>query len=170
MKKVRFRPAFVVTLTALTPLSCQKRTETSDPPPPPTITETSNPPPPTGTKRRAVRDPLPASAGPAGKLDWAKVERLNPRLSGGPIMAAQDGTCFIEVQADPSAPIGPPGSGLAAKPVDCPDAMQDPAWDTCLGGTLLRTAEGSCVCERTGNPPPPPERAECPKAGGTVAQ
>jgi hypothetical protein len=175
MKKLRLRPAFVVTLTALTPLSCQKRNETANPPPPPTVKGTSeSPPPPTGSgttespppqpmKRRPVRSPLPAPAGNAAKFDWVKAKQLNPRLNGSPIIAAKDGSCFVEVRADPSAPIGPPGSGLVAKPVDCPDVMQDPAFDTCIGGTLMQTAEAGCVCARSGNPPPPPEKAECPK-------
>lgn len=172
MKCKRIRPAFVVTLAALAPVACQKQTPRENPPPlsatVPTTTTTggAETTPRTGVKRRVVRDPLPPQhVQYAGHVDYAKAKRLNPHgAENRTIMTDKDGGCYIQVLIDPSAPIGPPGSGLRAEPVDCPDVMQDPAWDTCLHGDLLRTASGDCVCQRNGNPPPPPSKAECPKS------
>jgi hypothetical protein len=176
LPKSRIRPAFVVTLAALAPIACQKQQPHGNPPPPTATTtigkvpsttntdEVSANPPPIRTTRE-VRDPLPPQHEQyKGQVDYAKVKRLNPHgRENRLIMAAKDGTCFIQVPIDPSAPIGPPGTGLRSEQVACPDVMQDPAWDTCLYGDILRLESGDCVCERMGNPPPPPSKAECPK-------
>lgn len=170
MKRSRIRPAFVVTLAVLAPVACQKQTPHGNPPPPPpTATTTSNEPigmnPPDVKSTRKVRDPVPSQTEQfAGHIDYGKVKRLNPHgRENRLIMAAKDGTCFIEVPIDPSAPIGPPGTGMKSEQVDCPDVMMDPAWDSCLYGDLLRVDSGECACDRMGNPPPPATKAECPK-------
>ncbi len=170
MKTQRMRPAFVVTLAALAPIACQRQTETSNPPVPRATStasaETTNETPPkTGWKHRSVRNPLPAEEQLESQPDYSKVKRLNPHgAENRTIMTSADGSCYVEVQKNPDGPIGPPGTGLVAKGVDCPDLMQDPAWDTCLNGDLARTEKGDCFCERMGNPPPPPMKAECPKS------
>jgi hypothetical protein len=174
MKRNRIRPAFVVTLATLGPIACQKQTTGN--PPPTSTAEIGNPPEPVSSEAtetstpaakatRKVRDPVPSQTEDyPGRVDYAKAQRLNPHgRENRLIMAAKDGTCFIQVPIDPSAPIGPPGTGLRAEQVDCPEVMQDPAWDTCLYGDLMRTESGDCVCDRMGNPPPPPTKAECPK-------
>jgi hypothetical protein len=146
----------VITLAALAPASCQKEHATRNPPPP-EHTKTSG--------KRAVRTPLPAAQQFKGHIDWAAARRLNPRhAEDGTIFAGQSGDCYVLVQKDPGGPIGPPGTGLEAKNVDCPDLMQDPAWDTCLGGEIVKTSSGECACARSGNPPPPNTQAECPKS------
>jgi hypothetical protein len=178
MKRTRIRPAFVVTLAALAPAACQKQPTHTNPPPPtatattddplatPTQTETANTPPPGGKKTRTVRSPIPPQFEQyGGHMDYAKVKRLNPHgFENKTILTNNQGGCYVSVLIDPKGPIGPPGTGLRAEPVDCPDVMQDPAWDTCLHGELLKTANGDCACERMGNPPPPPSKAECPKS------
>lgn len=173
--KTTIRPAFVVTLAALAPVACQKQQPHGNPPPPTATTTIATVPGTTNTdevsanppaiRTRKVRDPVPPQYEQyKGNVDYAKVTRLNPHgRENRVIMAAKDGSCFIQVPIDPSAPIGPPGTGLRSEQVSCPDVMLDPAWDSCLYGDILRLESGDCVCERMGNPPPPPSKAECPK-------
>lgn len=91
---------------------------------------------------------------------------MNPSdAKGRPIYTARDGRCFVRVPLSPDAPPRPAGApGTRPEYVDCPEAMDNPAWDTCFHGTLSKTADGDCLCAAThGNPPPPPYVAECPK-------
>lgn len=154
------RMPFVVTLSALLPLGCEKPpVKHTNPPPVPDPQAEAD-----GPRKRSVRDPLPETSPLSSPVDWANAKHLNPRAEQNrAVMAADDGSCYVEVPENPEGPIGPPGTGLVAKPVDCPDAMQDPAWDSCLGGEIVLMTSGECICTRTGNPPPPPTTAECPK-------
>lgn len=97
---------------------------------------------------------------PVGRIDYAKVKELNPRDDKGNTIFSRGPECFIRVPFD-----NPPTSWqpLKIKVVDCPPAMDDPAWDRCETGRILRAATGMCVCTRDGNPPPPPTEVPCPK-------
>jgi hypothetical protein len=170
------RPAFVLTVaTAAT--GCTKSQEqtpvasTTVPSAPPTQVEDRDavapqatgqePPLPPPTKKRTVRSPLPKALGPSGGLG-PSLRGLNPTLEGRSVSAASDGSCYIELPPPEGTPPPPPGgSNYVRKNVDCPEAMQDPAWDTCLHGSLS-TDGTNCECWRIGNPPPPPSQAECP--------
>lgn len=116
-------------------------------------------------KRRKVRNPLPTRDYVKGPIDWKDVKGVNPfDAKGRTIYASSDGSCYVKVPPPPGTPIGPPGIDRSTpETVDCPDAMQDPAWDTCFGETMSRLANGKCICAHTGNPPPPPSNADCPK-------
>ncbi|HMR77509.1 MAG TPA: hypothetical protein PKD61_20515 [Polyangiaceae bacterium] len=170
------RPAFVLTVaTAATGCTKpQERTRVASatvPSAPPTQAEASDvvapqptgqePLPPPATKKRTVRSPLPNAFEPSSGLG-PNLRGLNPTLEGRSVSAASDGTCYIELPPPEGTPPPPPGgSNYVRKNVDCPEAMQDPAWDTCLHGTLS-TDGTKCECWRPGNPPPPPSQAECP--------
>jgi hypothetical protein len=98
----------------------------------------------------------------AGKVDWTALTILNPIsekgrriMIGGP---AGD-SCFVDV--DSEEPLPPGGRKLGQ--IDCPPELDEPAWDTCLMGDLAKQKDGSCVCLQSGNPPPPPSMASCPK-------
>src|SRR5262245_46480566 len=178
MRARRLEPAFVITFATLLS-GCNERPPPDRPvrmtnPPEPTATSTGNTvatteatasTPPATPRRRTVRNPLPQNKYVEGPIDWAKARQLNPSdASGRRIFSAGDGSCYVKLPPDPGTPIGPPGMDMS-KPlsVDCPDVMQDPAWDTCFGETLTALPNGTCICPHTGNPPPPPSLAECPK-------
>ncbi len=176
------RPAFVITVAAVAQLAaCDRETVTENPPPPQWATSGTatalapaasssalhdNPPAvltadPTKTKR-VVRAPLPKTL-PYGKLAPAGIA-INPRSEGRTIYARADGHCYVKVPPNPAAP--KPKSKHPPQPValvNCPDAMQDPAWDTCLDGRMRKLGDDDCLCRIDGNPPPPPWRADCPK-------
>lgn len=163
------RPAFVITLAALTP-ACTKssRGESAGGTHVPTATAATatatgrEPTPEPPTRVRAVRSPLPEAVQPSPGLG-PNVTTLNPQLEGRFVYAAASGRCIVMLPPPPGTPPPPPGGdNSVAKNVDCPEAMLDPAWDTCLHGTLM-TDGTRCACYRPGNPPPPPLTAECPK-------
>jgi len=64
-------------------------------------------------------------------------------------------------------PMGLPSGARAIDTVfvDCPPAMDDPAWDTCTSSGLSRSkTKDECYCVALGgNPPPPPRVNRCPK-------
>ncbi len=170
------RPAFVLTLATLTPAcSKPKPSESATTGPAPTVATTlteeePQPPPPRGgppppdpnTRMRPMRAPLPETA--ATTPPMGPKRPLNPVLEGRSVYAGNGGYCFVLLPAPPDAPPVPPGGDNSVrKNVDCPEEMMDPAWDTCLHGTL--STDGKlCDCWRPGNPPPPPRAAECPKS------
>lgn len=173
------RPAFVITFATLA-ASCSRHPPTPEPdsrpvvgnPPEPTATAAPEPTatvatePARASKKRTVRSPVPQTEYTKGRIDFANSKRLNPSDAQGRIVLARaDGHCYVRIPPPPGTPIGPPGMDQS-KPlvVDCPDSMQDPAWDTCLHEELTLLASGECICPHTGNPPPPPSLAECPKS------
>lgn len=89
---------------------------------------------------------------------------MNPiDANGRSVYLAANGRCFVELPFEK-----PPTSGGMPHPtaeVPCPDAMRDPAWQECLGNSILSTESGDdCVCDRSGNPPPPTvPRVSCPR-------
>lgn len=105
------------------------------------------------------------------RLDYQKATTENPKdAEGRTIYAGRDGSCYVQVPMPEGTPRGPTGSrNVDNQTVDCPASMQDAAWDSCLGGTLLRASADLCACDPGwGNPPPPPSRAECPGQSGTA--
>jgi len=91
---------------------------------------------------------------------------LNPTHEGRTVMTDKRGGCYIMLPPGADSPPAPPGSRIGARQdVDCPESMDDPAWDSCLDDQLAKVASGECVCLASyGNPPPPPSQAECPIA------
>ena len=168
------RPAFVITLMALSGAGCESR----DKPPQKGRSMTPkkaasahvNPPPVAVTaspedrkmRSRVVRTPLPPLK-PAAKQN-IRGRSVNPQTAiGRVVFARSDGHCFVNLPRPEAKPL--PGSHDATyqQVVDCPDAMLDPAWDTCLSGRMRYHKDGQCACHRDGNPPPPVAVAECPK-------
>ncbi len=168
MKRRRLSPAFVVTLAALGASGCKKPTATSNTPDSTAAKgvktasaggDKSKP-----ARSRPVRDPLPEWKQYPGKIDYATAKAQNPKDEKGRVVfAGRYGGCYVELPFPADKPAPPPGAAPPTEAVDCPDAMQDPAWDTCIGGRILVTSSGDCACDQTGNPPPPPALAECPK-------
>lgn len=89
--------------------------------------------------------------------------RMNPEdASARTIYLAADGTCYVELPFQE-----PPSSGGQPQPQEaivCPEAMRDPVWQACVGDEIRSTENGDdCVCDRSGNPPPPSvPRVKCP--------
>jgi hypothetical protein len=103
----------------------------------------------------------PIQAGP--RPDYEHTKYLNPSdEKGHEIRVGQDGTtCFVILPFD-----DPPNSWQPppTKQIDCPPAMDDPAWDACRGGSMVKNTEtSSCMCVVEGNPPPSPWGVACPK-------
>jgi hypothetical protein len=97
--------------------------------------------------------------------DWSASQSLNPTdAEGHTIYTGGDDACYFETPAPPPTTPQPTGSrNVDFHPVDCPPAMNDPAWDTCAGSLLRSKKTGECVCAPlVGNPPPPPTKNVCP--------
>jgi hypothetical protein len=118
------------------------------------------------TRRRKITQPdfqkKYFKKGPS--LTGSKV--LNPQVQGRSVMTSSAGLCYILLPPPKDAPPGPPGSMQGTTQyVDCPPAMDDPAWDSCHDDELAQLASGDCLCLSSwGNPPPPPSHAPCPEA------
>jgi hypothetical protein len=120
--------------------------------------------------RKRVRT-TPSSAikrGPTTNLS-GPITLLNPKDSAGrTIQVGFNDSCYVEVpwQGERAKqPIAPGGRSVDFVPIDCPAALDDPAWDACVGSSLFSTpGRATCVCNAGwGNPPPPPFEAPCPK-------
>jgi len=89
---------------------------------------------------------------------------MNPEdAQGRTVLLAEDGSCYVELPT-PEAP----RSGGADRPsqsVACPETLRDPAFRACTGHEIRATSRGDdCVCDTTGNPPPPTvPRVDCPR-------
>lgn len=168
---VPLRAAFV--MTASLSLACG-RTHAEDPDPHTTHNPPPPPPPPKLDAAPEADEAGGAIAAPGTStavvaeepITWSNHPRLlntkDPR--GRMIKYSWHGDgCFV--YGEPKGPL-PPGGEPPAIPVDCPAAMRDAAFKNCRGGELRATdsADPSCACFVTGNPPPPPERVECPKS------
>ena len=93
-------------------------------------------------------------------LDYSKLRPLNPRDDSKREIFAYGEKCMVHVHEDRPKYWHPPKT----KQVDCPPSMNDPAWDQCQGGRILKSTESAmCVCTMDGNPPPPPREVDCPK-------
>ena len=157
MQRRRLAPAFVVTLTALA--ACDKPAKAPHGEHAVKAKHDAK------LQQRSVRDPLPAWQEYPGPIEHASTKELNPKDGEGrTIYAGRYGGCYVYLPFPADEPTPPPGTEPPTRAVDCTEVMQDPAWDTCIGGSLLRVASGQCACEQMGNPPPPPATAECPKS------
>jgi hypothetical protein len=175
-------PGIVVTVSALG--GCQGSTPGPDPQPSSTSSQSAADPSGTAKPTTSTAKPTPSTELRKRKVSRANFERkraekpnlvamtlLNPRHQGRAVMTNKSGSCYVMLPPGPDAPPLPPGSRLGTqKMVDCPAAMDDPAWDSCFDDELGKLASGACVCLPSyGNPPPPPSQAECPGAGETGA-
>lgn len=95
------------------------------------------------------RAPSPEDAAPLSKLRLRrtdkvdfKYEQVNPNESGkginprdekGRAILAHGEKCVVQLDSD------------ATEQVDCPPAMDDPAWSSC-DGVLSKRPDGKCVC------------------------
>ena len=155
-------PGIVVTVSALG--GCQGSTPAPAPHPNSTSSQRS-------TVPSATAKPTPSTKLRKRKVSRANFERkdakttnlvgmtlLNPRHQERAVMTSKSGDCYIIVPPGPDGPPLRPGSRVGTqKMVDCPAAMDDPAWDSCFDDELGKLASGECVCLPShGNPPPPP--------------
>jgi len=186
----RLARSFVVTL-AIVPACNRTETATptanppmisSNPPavtvPPPTSTPdpsasalvpsaTASTPPPTTKKRRRTSPPA-ADAKWADNVPYGELVSQQPADPGGrAVFVAYDDRCYVEVPMKPPYPPMPTGArAVDTVFVDCPAAVDDPAWDTCTSSQLmLAPSKQQCFCVPLGgNPPPPPRINACPAA------
>jgi hypothetical protein len=112
---------------------------------------------------RTRKPGVETSTGKQRTLDFSKATLLNPRdPKYGEVRVEHDGqSCYVELPFDE-----PPKSWQPKKhkAIDCAPSMDDPAWDACRTGSIYEDgADGSCVCVRDGNPPPPNVDTPCPK-------
>lgn len=137
-----------------------------------TATATGEAPAPQPThKKREVRNLRSSPEHMASPFDYAATTPLNPKDDQGrTIFTTSTGECYVHTPLPADEPPGPPGSpNVKREIIDCPEAMMDAAWDSCMAGTLLRMPNDRCVCNPTfGNPPPPPYHAECPGQAGSA--
>jgi hypothetical protein len=174
MRRRDLRPGFVITISAVSVLSCNGGTPTRNPPPPPPETAPNkNPPAPTTSPVPAVVEsgspapsaaPTAATSGPPApkRIDFsAYPNQLNPRDAKGRPVHFGGKTCYVE-RPDKNPKDAPPGM-MVTEPTPCPPAMSDPAWKACEGGALSANPDSSeCLCVRSGNPPPPAVLTTCP--------
>ena len=167
------RPAFVVTVATISQFACEASQPNANTPSATatvTIADTSAAPTsttaPTAT---ATADPAVMRKRSVKKTPWITYEGkiagdqkpLNPRdADNRMIFARRDGHCYVTVPLPPEQQTKMRGG--VVKVVDCPDAMQHPQWDSCLGGTMYQLENDDCICRVGGNPPPPAARASCP--------
>jgi len=179
------RKSFVLTVAAMSATACQKQPDpihAENPPPPKTkpsteptetttatATATSDPPSKIATrKRKRTSDATATWKTPTGATPWPDLVDKNPKdADGRTIYVSNDDSCFVEVpiKTPPKTPL-PSGSRYVDDvPLDCPAALDDPAWDECSWGTLLaHKTKPECYCTSLGgNPPPPPRLVACPK-------
>lgn len=110
--------------------------------------------------------PVPAPAPEPETLttpDQGQPGELNAQSSlHGRVYATGSGACAVH-RPWPEGTVLPTGVHLNLHAVDCPEAMLDPAHQSCAKGILRRLSEDACVCEPVlGNPPPPGEPHACP--------
>jgi hypothetical protein len=187
----KLAPAFVVTTVALA-AGCRSSNDVppgNPPAPTPTPTPTplptdyartinANPPAPVlktppvastqETRKRKRTTDAGADWGKAATIDWSQIESIDPHdPQGRSIYASYDDHCYVEVPMKTLPPMGLPSGARAIDTqfVDCPPAMDDPAWDTCTSSGLSRSkTKDECYCMPLGgNPPPPPRVNRCPK-------
>lgn len=174
------RPAFVTTVSALAIGAGCKKTDvppetepqpTPNPPayedpPSPTASASASPKEAKGETRKRKRT---ASAADPSRGDGSSPKKprvLNPTdVDGRRIHAGYDDRCSVEVPPKGEPPKNlPPGMPWKETVyVDCPPAMDDPAWDHCAQDLVLDEGTKACFCVATvGNPPPPPRKQACP--------
>jgi hypothetical protein len=185
----KLAPAFVVTTVALT-AGCRSPSDnlpSRNPPEPLPPTPTPTPsastagtpsadtPAPVASaketrKRKRTSDAGGGSAwtGTPATVDWSNITSIDLRdPNGRPIYASPDDHCYVETPPTTPPPTGGP-TGMRYVQwafLDCPPAMDDPAWDTCTSSGLSRSkTKDECYCMPLGgNPPPPPRVNRCPK-------
>lgn len=133
------------------------------------VNDNPPPPPPPTKKRKRTSDAGPTWKTPAGPIpSWSDLEAKNPSdADGRTIYVDQTDTCYVEVPPK-KAPKFPPPPGVRMMDhlaLDCPAIMDDPAWDECEYGPLMKNkSKPECYCMSLGgNPPPPPRLVSCPK-------
>lgn len=144
------RPGILLTIGAVAgSLGCTGLVDRNPQPEPPF----GNPPPP---------EPEPTGA-TFPKPPFSSYALLEPRDAGGRVIHHGGGTCWVELPYEeaPTSFRPPPTSAVACPP----EFATDPAYVACeYGQVQLRAVEPEpdCVCNYTGNPPPPSKDIDCP--------
>lgn len=166
MRRRYLAPAFVTTIATLTSgTACKKTTRTNNPPPPePSVIANPPPLPEPTTKKRKRTAPASYAWNNPKNLRPTAATSLNPRdAKNREVFVSADDTCVVHVERDdPKQPLPPGAAWWKSERVDCPPAMDDPAWDHCTD-QLVVSADGTCFCDPMGgHPPPPPRLVDCP--------
>lgn len=143
------RPGFVVTVSALGAACGGGTSEPTEPTTTATVSVTSTP---LGSA---------TTAGTSEPVSSAPVV-LNGKADGRTVFRAPDGTCHV--YASHEEPL-PPGKLATPTTVECPKHMLLPGWQQCSNGTVWADASRTtCECRHFGNPPPPPQKMDCPSS------
>ena len=97
------------------------------------------------------------------EIDWKTMRTVNASHPVHGTIYRSRGSCFVNVPFPKGEE--PQGSWLPSptESVDCSYEMAQFLWSQCYGGTIATNPDGSiCVCDRNGNPPPPPTYVHCP--------
>jgi hypothetical protein len=109
-----------------------------------------NPPPPPELKITEVKE------GTIGRLN-AQTEDF------GLVFRGRSRNCFVRIPSE--SPL-PPGAMGPTRGLKCPDSMNNPAFEKCDFGIVVRNEDESCMClPLGGNPPPPDFKVPCPQSG-----
>lgn len=118
----------------------------------------------THRKRKRTAPPIPWTASSTSPSQL-RFPPLNPSDREGRIIyALPDDRCAVQVPYEGPPVQLPPGvTPRAFEEVDCPPAMDDPAWDNCTDRLAFDEGSSKCFCVSSfGNPPPPPRMVPCP--------
>jgi hypothetical protein len=119
-------------------------------------------------RKRTAAAPTTFKYPPGASPSWSDLEPKSPADADGRTIYvdATDG-CYVEVpkKTPPKFPVAPGMRMMDSMPVDCPAVVDDPAWDECQHGPLMKhKTKAECYCMPLGgNPPPPPRLVTCPK-------
>jgi hypothetical protein len=122
----------------------------------------------TKKRKRTSAKPVDYKYPPGPAPNWSDLEPKNPSDADGRVIYVDEkDLCYVEVppKTPPKFP-GPPGLRMMDHvAVDCPALLDDPAWDECQYGPLMKNkTKAECYCMTLGgNPPPPPRLVSCPK-------
>ena len=123
---------------------------------------------PTRKRKRTSAAPATYKYPPGPAPNWSDLEAKNPTdADGRTLYVDSSDTCYVEVppKALPKTPMPPGLRMMDHLALDCPAIMDDPAWDECAYGPLMKNkSKPECYCMALGgNPPPPPRLVACPK-------
>lgn len=163
--------ALVTTISAVACGGCGK-SDRSQSPPAPVVDAAPSAEPVVATRLR--KRTHPASYAPADGKRPVGGELLNPRdAQGRVIFTRPDDVCMVEgTPKEPRPQSLPPGlPWRSLERIDCPPAMDDPAWDDCPDRLVRDEGTGTCACVSSYGDPPPPARPNArPEAGKKPAE
>lgn len=109
-----------------------------------------------------VNPPPPAKL-EINEVSEGAVGRLNAQSADfGLVFHSQRRHCFVQIPSN--TPLSPGQMG-PTRSLDCPDSMNNTAFEKCVFGIVVRNEDTSCSClPLGGNPPPPDFQVPCPES------